>query len=154
MAGGGLMQLVAYGAQDTYLTGNPGITFFNVTYKRQTNFKAESIEKPIDTPDYGRGRERGKEYGELESDKPRIKELRFKTNNEFGIIIDNNDDVRVRIIDKHDGECCICLEHYKDGTGVGLLDCGHHMHNDCITDWLDHNDSCPLCRSVVFGVEI
>jgi len=28
MAGGGLMQLVAYGAQDVYLTGNPQITFF------------------------------------------------------------------------------------------------------------------------------
>lgn len=25
--GGGLMQLVAYGAQDVYLTGNPQITF-------------------------------------------------------------------------------------------------------------------------------
>ena len=28
--GGGLMQLVAYGAQDIYLTGNPQITFFKV----------------------------------------------------------------------------------------------------------------------------
>ena len=26
--GGGLMQLVAYGAQDVYLTGNPQITFY------------------------------------------------------------------------------------------------------------------------------
>jgi hypothetical protein len=30
MTGGGLMQLVAYGAQDVYLTGNPQITFFKV----------------------------------------------------------------------------------------------------------------------------
>ena len=29
--GGGLMQLVAYGAQDVYLTGNPQITFWKVT---------------------------------------------------------------------------------------------------------------------------
>jgi len=29
----GLFQLVAYGAQDHYLTGNPQITFFNVTYR-------------------------------------------------------------------------------------------------------------------------
>ena len=33
MAGGGLMQLVAYGAQDVYLTGNPQITFFKAVYK-------------------------------------------------------------------------------------------------------------------------
>ena len=41
--GGGLMQLVAYGAQDVYLTGNPQITFFKVVYRRHTNFSMESI---------------------------------------------------------------------------------------------------------------
>tara|TARA_B110001469_G_scaffold127125_1_gene146808 strand:- start:725 stop:2278 length:1554 start_codon:yes stop_codon:yes gene_type:complete len=41
--GGGLMQLVAYGAQDIYLTGNPQITFFKVVYRRHTNFSMESI---------------------------------------------------------------------------------------------------------------
>ena len=43
--GGGLMQLVAYGAQDVYLTGNPQITFWKVTYRRHTNFAMESIEQ-------------------------------------------------------------------------------------------------------------
>ena len=43
--GGGLMQLVAYGAQDVYLTGNPQITFFKVVYKRHTNFASEAIEQ-------------------------------------------------------------------------------------------------------------
>jgi hypothetical protein len=41
--GGGLLQLVAYGAQDVYLTGNPQITFFKVVYRRHTNFSMESI---------------------------------------------------------------------------------------------------------------
>ena len=41
--GGGLMQLVAYGAQDIYLSGNPQITFFKVVYRRHTNFSMESI---------------------------------------------------------------------------------------------------------------
>ncbi len=40
---GGLMQLVAYGAQDIYLTGNPQITLFKVVYRRHTNFSMESI---------------------------------------------------------------------------------------------------------------
>jgi hypothetical protein len=39
------MQLVAYGAQDIYLTGNPQITFFKVVYRRHTNFAVESIEQ-------------------------------------------------------------------------------------------------------------
>ena len=43
--GGGLMQLVAYGAQDIYLTGNPQITFFKVVYRRHTNFSIESIQQ-------------------------------------------------------------------------------------------------------------
>ncbi len=38
---GGLMQLVAYGAQDIYLTGNPQITFFKMEFKRYTNFSME-----------------------------------------------------------------------------------------------------------------
>ena len=37
------MQLVAYGAQDIYLTGNPQITFFKVVYRRHTNFSMEAI---------------------------------------------------------------------------------------------------------------
>jgi len=43
--GGGLLQLVAYGAQDVYLTGNPQITFFKVVYRRHTNFSLESIQQ-------------------------------------------------------------------------------------------------------------
>ena len=44
---GGLMQLVAYGAQDVYLTGNPKITFFQAVYKRHTNFAMENIEQTV-----------------------------------------------------------------------------------------------------------
>jgi hypothetical protein len=52
--GGGLMQLVAYGAQDIYLTGNPQITFFKVVYRRHTNFSMESIEQTFNgTADFG-----------------------------------------------------------------------------------------------------
>jgi len=39
------MQLVAYGAQDVYLTGDPQITYFKVVYRRHTNFSMECIEQ-------------------------------------------------------------------------------------------------------------
>jgi len=42
---GGLLQIVASGAQDVYLTGNPQITFFKVVYRRHTNFSMESIQQ-------------------------------------------------------------------------------------------------------------
>jgi hypothetical protein len=38
------MQLVSYGAQDIYISGNPQITFWKVLYKRHTNFAVEAIE--------------------------------------------------------------------------------------------------------------
>jgi hypothetical protein len=49
------MQLVAYGAQDIYLTGNPQITYFKVVYRRHTNFAIESIEQTFNgVGDFGR----------------------------------------------------------------------------------------------------
>ena len=52
--GGGLLQLVAYGAQDVYLTGNPQITFFKAAYRRHTNFAIEAIEQTFNgNPAFG-----------------------------------------------------------------------------------------------------
>lgn len=45
MAGGALTQLIAYGAQDIYLTGNPQITFFKMVYRRYTNFSMEWVQQ-------------------------------------------------------------------------------------------------------------
>jgi len=52
---GALLQIVAYGAQDVYLTSNPQITFWKVTYRRYTNFAIESIEQTFNgQADFGR----------------------------------------------------------------------------------------------------
>lgn len=49
------MQLVAYGAQDIYLTGSPQVTFFKVIYRRHTNFSMESVEQTFNgTADFGK----------------------------------------------------------------------------------------------------
>ena len=53
---GGLMQLVAYGAQDVYLTGNPKVTFFQAVYKKHTNFAMENIEQTLNGTPSGSGR--------------------------------------------------------------------------------------------------
>jgi hypothetical protein len=45
---GGLLQIVSYGGQDLFLTGNPEITFFKVVYRRHTNFSIESRELVFD----------------------------------------------------------------------------------------------------------
>ena len=49
------MQLVAYGAQDVYLTGSAQITFFKVVYRRHTNFSVEPIPQTFNgAPEFGR----------------------------------------------------------------------------------------------------
>ena len=53
-AGGGLLQLVAHGKQDVFLTGNPQITWFKMVYRRYTNFAVESQAMYFDgTSDFG-----------------------------------------------------------------------------------------------------
>jgi hypothetical protein len=47
------MQLVAYGAQDVYISGNPQITYFKVVYRRHTNFATENIRLPLTNANFG-----------------------------------------------------------------------------------------------------
>lgn len=53
---GGLINIVTYGAQDIYLTGNPEITHFKVIYRRYTNFSIENIRASFDN-EVGFGKE-------------------------------------------------------------------------------------------------
>lgn len=51
---GGLLQLIAYSAEDMYLTNDPQITFFKVAYRRATNFSIQTFEKTFnDNPNFG-----------------------------------------------------------------------------------------------------
>lgn len=45
---GALFQLIAKGAETTYLSGNPSITFFKSVYKQHTNFAMEHTETVLD----------------------------------------------------------------------------------------------------------
>jgi len=57
------------------------------------------------------------------------------------------------LVTKEDN-CSICLED-KYNTVIGILQCGHSFHSQCILDWIRNNvdneiDShCPLCRELI-----
>ena len=53
---GGLMDLVARGAQDMYITGNPEITMWKSVYRRHTNFSCETIEQTLSSGNVGFGK--------------------------------------------------------------------------------------------------
>jgi hypothetical protein len=116
--GGGLMQLVAYGAQDIYITGNPQITFFKVVYRRHTNFSMESIRQNFNgTVDFGKkvsctiaknGDLLHRIY--LQIDLPEVSitagSNRFRWLNWLGHILVKNVDIEIggQRIDKHYGD--------------------------------------------------
>ena len=50
MPGGGLYALVAYGAQNVLLSGNPDFTYFYKTYKKYSHFAEESVTFSMDGP--------------------------------------------------------------------------------------------------------
>ncbi|KAI3684704.1 hypothetical protein L6452_33929 [Arctium lappa] len=47
--------------------------------------------------------------------------------------------------------CCVCQEEYKNGDDLGTLECGHEFHHSCIKQWLQHKNSCPICKTTGFS---
>lgn len=42
--------------------------------------------------------------------------------------------------------CCICQEEYTAGDIMGMLNCGHEFHTNCIKQWLVLKNTCPICK--------
>ncbi|GMH23238.1 hypothetical protein Nepgr_025081 [Nepenthes gracilis] len=47
--------------------------------------------------------------------------------------------------------CCICREEYNDWEDLGILDCGHDFHTDCIKQWLAQKNLCPICKTTALA---
>jgi len=45
-------------------------------------------------------------------------------------------------------ECSICLEHFIEDEPIIQLKCNHIFHAQCIDDWLQIQENCPLCRRI------
>ncbi|KAJ0232111.1 RING/U-box superfamily protein [Hirschfeldia incana] len=43
--------------------------------------------------------------------------------------------------------CCICQEEYNEGEELGMLECGHGFHSQCIKEWLQRKNLCPICKT-------
>lgn len=63
---------------------------------------------------------------------------------------------QVKIDGKCKGEevekCAICLVEHKEKDKIGVIECGHQFHAECIKDWQRRNNACPLCRATVLIV--
>lgn len=45
--------------------------------------------------------------------------------------------------------CIICYEHYHEGNNIKFLPCDHHFHQECIDEWFNVRDCCPLCKKSI-----
>ncbi|XP_073065702.1 E3 ubiquitin-protein ligase MBR2-like isoform X1 [Primulina eburnea] len=48
--------------------------------------------------------------------------------------------------------CCICQEEYMDGDNIGISDCGHEFHVNCIKQWLTLKNLCPICKTTALEI--
>jgi hypothetical protein len=54
----------------------------------------------------------------------------------------------VKEISKKSKEICvICQEDYKEDSECSKLYCGHKYHKHCISEWITHKKTCPLCNT-------
>lgn len=43
-------------------------------------------------------------------------------------------------------ECSICLDELTIGQPAIRIPCGHLYHEDCVKEWLEKSNECPVCR--------
>ncbi|KAF5462564.1 hypothetical protein F2P56_018558 [Juglans regia] len=71
-------------------------------------------------------------------------QLRTKTYESFATI---NNLEEATCEDQEPDLCVICQDEYKNQENIGLLDCGHEYHADCLKKWLLVRNVCPICKS-------
>ncbi|KAK1416743.1 hypothetical protein QVD17_25859 [Tagetes erecta] len=55
--------------------------------------------------------------------------------------------------DQEHNSCVICQTNYDDEEHIGVLDCGHEYHVDCVKKWLTVKNTCPICKSTAVAAK-
>ena len=72
-----------------------------------------------------------------------------KYNNRTKIKLKNNNNQILKIKKIIKPTCSICLEEIELKDAVKVKVCGHIFHKNCITQWVDLRNNCPMCRTVI-----
>ncbi|CAN4104217.1 unnamed protein product [Withania somnifera] len=49
--------------------------------------------------------------------------------------------------------CVICQNDYEDQDKIGILECGHEYHEECVRKWLVVKNACAICKSTALSKE-
>ncbi|KAI7728474.1 hypothetical protein M8C21_012613 [Ambrosia artemisiifolia] len=55
--------------------------------------------------------------------------------------------------DQELNSCVICQTNYDDQEQIGVLDCGHEYHAECVKKWLAVKNTCPVCKSTALAAK-
>ena len=61
----------------------------------------------------------------------------------------NKDIKEYKIESLKEEECLICLENFKKGEIITIINCNHKYHTHCIYSWFEKKKTCPLCDKIL-----
>lgn len=62
-------------------------------------------------------------------------------------IVNNFTEIELKNVNE---TCSICIHNFETHTKCIILPCKHFFHKECISKWLEENNSCPVCRCTLY----
>eukprot|EP01084_Bolivina_argentea_P228463 385857_1 len=58
----------------------------------------------------------------------------------------NDYNIEMEGLNANEEQCVICMDSLSAIGKIGKLECGHKFHRKCLIEWVESNQTCPLCR--------
>jgi len=78
----------------------------------------------------------------------RLRRLRSKTSGYKKVVL-NIKQKENPLADTKNDSCPVCLDDFKNREVLAICDCSHVFHKKCLTKWLEHKPTCPMCMAIV-----
>ena len=62
-------------------------------------------------------------------------------------------DGRIVTPDIKDEICSICVSNFEVGENITETKCKHFFHTNCIAEWVQYKQECPVCRNSIYTVD-
>ena len=60
-----------------------------------------------------------------------------------------NETQGIHLLNTESDYCVICMKNITYKNELKGLPCKHKYHKECIHNWLQHNNTCPICREKI-----
>lgn len=70
------------------------------------------------------------------------------------LIVPDIEKKKFKTEDVVNSDCCICISDFVVNEDISTLDCNHTFHFECICEWVQEKQTCPMCRGKIDIKEI